>query len=38
MHAYRAVTGVDLRQGVESTMPGVLLQRRLASSAKALRP
>jgi hypothetical protein len=36
VHAYRAVTGADLRQGVEATMPGVLLQRRLSSGAKAL--
>jgi hypothetical protein len=35
VHAYRAATGVDLRQGVNATMPGSLLQRRLGSGAKA---
>jgi hypothetical protein len=34
VHAYRAVSGVDLRQGVDATLPGVLLQRRLASMPK----
>lgn len=30
LHAYRAVTGVDLAQRVDTTMPSVLLARRLA--------
>jgi hypothetical protein len=28
VHAYRAVTGVDLRRSADSTMPGILLRRR----------
>lgn len=35
VHAYRAATGVDLRQGVDANMPGALLQRRLSAGAKA---
>ncbi|MET3771794.1 hypothetical protein ACJJV6_03465 [Arthrobacter nitrophenolicus] len=30
VHAYRAVTGVDLSERVDTTMPSTLLQRRLA--------
>ena len=30
IHAYRAVTGVDLSERVDTTMPSTLLQRRLA--------
>lgn len=30
VHAYRAATGADLRSGVDTTMPGSLLERRLA--------
>ena len=30
IHAYRAVTGVDLSERVDTTMPSALLQRRLA--------
>jgi hypothetical protein len=30
IHAYRAVTGVDLGERVDTTMPSTLLQRRLA--------
>jgi hypothetical protein len=30
IHAYRAVTGVDLSERVDATMPSTLLQRRLA--------
>jgi len=38
IHAYRAVTGVDLSQEpVNTTMPAVLLQRRLASQVQATR-
>jgi hypothetical protein len=38
IHAYRAVTGVDLSQEpVNSTMPAVLLQRRLAAQLAAAR-
>src|SRR5262249_44962851 len=29
LHAYRAATGADLRQTVDTTMPGVLLAERL---------
>jgi len=36
VHAYRAATGVDLRQGVEATMPGILLQERLGPTTGAL--
>ncbi|HEY8202884.1 MAG TPA: hypothetical protein VII47_16245, partial [Actinomycetota bacterium] len=34
IHAYRAVTGVDLTESVEATQPGVHLQRRLAADAR----
>jgi hypothetical protein len=38
IHSYRAVTGVDLSQDpVNSSMPSVLLQRRLASQATPAR-
>jgi hypothetical protein len=42
-HAYRAVTGVDLNAEyvdaqIESTLPSVLLQRRLAQQQRAARP
>ena len=38
IHSYRAVTGIDLAQDpVNSTMPSVLLQRRLPSQAASLR-
>jgi hypothetical protein len=33
IHAYRAVTGVDLSERVDTTMPSTLLQRRLARKA-----
>jgi hypothetical protein len=36
VHAYRAATGSDLRQGVDSTMPSALLQRRLGPPTRAL--
>jgi hypothetical protein len=35
IHAYRAATGVDLRQSADATMPGILLQRRLEVGAAA---
>lgn len=35
VHAYRAATGVDLRSAVDTTMPGVLLQRRLQERVTA---
>jgi hypothetical protein len=38
IHAYRAVTGADLTERVESTMPSVLLQRRLAGQQKVGAP
>jgi hypothetical protein len=34
IHAYRAVTGADLTERVESSMPSVLLQRRLAGQQR----
>jgi hypothetical protein len=38
IHAYRAVTGVDLSQEpVNATMPGLLLKRRLVNQANAVR-
>ncbi len=36
-HAYRAVTGVDLTDRVDATMPGVLIRQRLASARGARR-
>src|SRR5207249_1090540 len=33
IHAYRAVTGVDLTESVETTQPAVHLRRRLAAEA-----
>ncbi len=35
VHAYRAVTGVDLQLGVDATMPGLLLERRRRERARA---
>jgi hypothetical protein len=34
VHAYRAVTGVDLTSRVDATVPTVLLQRRLVSQRR----
>jgi len=35
VHAYRAATGADLRSAVDTTMPGTLLERRLAEQLGA---
>jgi hypothetical protein len=37
LHAYRAATGADLRQGVDTTMPGRLLADRLEAGPAAVR-
>src|SRR5262249_46285776 len=37
LHAYRAATGADLRQTVDTTMPGVLLAERLQGGAAGPR-
>jgi hypothetical protein len=36
VHAYRATTGVDLVEGVDTTMPAQLLARRSAAAARRM--
>ena len=38
VHGYRAVTGVDLTERVDATLPALLLQRRLAPQRGAALP
>lgn len=38
IHAYRAVTGVDLTERIDATMPAVLLRQRLAPARGAALP